>query len=60
MKGKAKTITEYLLRTVRESELMKGWQDTFSKVRDDLSKELSKQEPETQKEAFEAEDAFDL
>ena len=51
MKGQAKTITEYLLRTVRESELMKGWQDTFSKMREDLSKELSRKEPETQKEA---------
>ena len=60
MKGQAKTITEYLLRTVRESELMKGWQDTFSKMREDLSKELSRKEPETQKEAFEAEDALEM
>ena len=60
MKGQAKTITEYLLRTVRESELMKGWQDTFSKMREDLSKELSRKEPETQKEAFEAEDTLEM
>ena len=40
MKTQTMTNTEYLLRTVRESERMQGWQDTFSKVREDISKEI--------------------
>ena len=54
------TNTEYLLRTVRESERMQGWQDAFSKLREDLSKVISKNEPETEKETFEAEDEFEM
>ena len=59
MKGRTMTNTEYLLRTVRESEHMPGWQDTFSKMRDDITKEFSEKETENQKEALETEDIFE-
>ena len=60
MKGPKVTNTEYLLRTVRESERMQGWQDAFSKLREDISKMISRNEPEKEKEAFEAEDALEI
>ena len=44
MKVQTMTNTEYLLRTVRESERMHGWQDTFSKMREDISKDIPKDE----------------
>ena len=53
------TNTEYLLRTVRESERMPGWQDTFSKMMDDISKEFSCKNFESEKESFEIEDSFE-
>ena len=54
------TNTEYLLRTVRESERMHGWQDTFSKMREDISKEIFKNDPETERESLETEDSFEM
>lgn len=60
MKVQTMTNTEYLLRTVRECERMQGWQDTFSKVREDISKDIFKNNPETEKESFEAEDPFEM
>lgn len=60
MKMQTMTNTEYLLRTVRECERMKGWQDTFSKIREDISKDIFKNNPETEKESFEAEDQFEM
>ena len=53
------TNTEFLLRTVRESEGMSGWQDSFSKMMDDISKDLSSKSFESGKECFEMDDAFE-
>ena len=53
------TNTEYLLRTVRESERMNGWQDSFSKIMENFSKEFSKSNSVPDKKAFEAEDIFE-
>ena len=53
------TNTEFLLRTVRESEGMSGWQDSFSKMMDDISKDLSSKSFESGKESFEMDDAFE-
>ena len=59
MKGRTMTNTEFLLRTVRESEKMSGWQDSFSKMMDDISKDLSSKSFESGKECFEMDDAFE-
>lgn len=53
------TNTEYLLRTVRESECMSGWQDSFSKMLKDISKEFSAKNIESEKESLEKDDAFE-
>ena len=53
------TNTEFLLRTVRESESMSGWQDSFSKMMDDISKDLLDKKIESEKESFEMNDAFE-
>ena len=53
------TNTEYLLRTVRESETMSGWQDSFSKMMDCISKEFSGKNFESEKESFEMDDVFE-
>ena len=53
------TNTEFLLRTVRESECMSGWQDSFSKMMDDISKEFTGKNFESEKDSFEIEDAFE-
>ena len=52
MKERTMTNTEYLLRAVRESEHMPGWQDTFSKMREDITKSF-------ERESFENEDIFE-
>ena len=59
MQGRTMTNTEYLLRTVRESEHMPGWQDTFSKMREEITKEFSPIETKTPKESVEIEDAIE-
>ena len=59
MKAQTMTNTEYLLRTVRESEAVSGWQDSFSKMLDDVSKEFSGRGYESEKESFEMDDAFE-
>ena len=59
MKGRTMTNTEFLLRTVRESEKMSGWQDSFSKMMDDISKEFNGKNFESEKDSFEIEDAFE-
>ena len=59
MQGRSMTNTEYLLRTVRESEHMPDWQDTFSKMREELMKEISPMETKNQVESFEAEETFE-
>ena len=59
MKGRTMTNTEFLLRTVRESESMSGWQDSFSKMMDDISKEFNGKNFESEKDSFEIEDAFE-
>lgn len=59
MKGRAITKTEYLLRTVRESEHMSGWQDAFSKMREEITKEVSAVSYGTEREAYEAEEVFE-
>ena len=59
VKRQTMTNTEYLLRTVRESECMDGWQDTFSKMREDISKKFLASAFETEQEAFEVSDAFE-
>ena len=59
MKERTMTNTEFLLRTVRESESMSGWQDSFSKMMDDISKEFSSRNFESEKESFEMNDAFE-
>ncbi len=53
------TKTEFLLRTVRESECMSGWQDSFSKMMNDFSKEFSGKNIETEKESLEIGEAFE-
>ena len=53
------TNTEFLLRTVRESESMSGWQDSFSKMMDDISKDFLGKKIESEKESFEMNDAFE-
>lgn len=53
------TKTEFLLRTVRESECMSGWQDSFSKMMDDVSKEFSGKKIESEKESLELGEAFE-
>ena len=53
------TNTEFLLRTVRESESMSGWQDSFSKMMDDISKEFNGKNFESEKDSFEIEDVFE-
>ena len=59
MKGRIMTNTEYLLRTVRESEAVSGWHDSFSKMLDDVSKEFSGRSYESEKEPLEMDDAFE-
>ena len=59
MKGRTMTNTEFLLRTVRESESMAGWRDSFSKMMDDISKEFNGKNFESEKDSFEIEDAFE-
>lgn len=59
MKGRTMTNTEFLLRTVRESERMPGWQDSFSKMMNDVSKEFSGKNFQSVKESFEMDDAFE-
>ena len=59
MKERTMTNTEYLLRTVRESERMPVWQDTFSKMREEITKAFSGKEFGTESEAFEIEDIFE-
>lgn len=53
------TNTEYLIRTVRESEYMPGWQDTFSKMREEIMKEFSPIESKTPKESVEIVDSIE-
>ena len=53
------TSTEFLLRTVRESECMSGWQDSFSKMRDEISKDFSAKSFESEKDALEMDDLFE-
>ena len=59
MRGRTMTNTEFLLRTVRESEYMSGWQDSFSKMMDDISKEFPRKNFESEKVSFEMDDAFE-
>ena len=59
MKGRTMTNTEFLLRTVRESECMSGWQDSFSKMMVDISKEFTGKNFESERDSFEIEDAFE-
>ena len=59
MKGRTMTNTEFLLRTVRESECMSGWQDSFSKMRDEISKDFSAKSFESEKDALEMDDLFE-
>lgn len=58
MSGRTMTNTEYLLRTVRESEHMPGWQDSFSKMREEIVKEFSPKEAETKMESLDMGDIF--
>lgn len=58
MQGQTMTNTEYLLRTVRESERMTGWKDTFAKMREDFTKEFLAKEAEARMESFDTEDRF--
>ena len=53
------TKTEYLLRTVRESEGMSGWQDSFSKMLNEISKEFSSKSLASEKETLEMDDSFE-
>ena len=53
------TNTEFLLRTVRESEAMSGWQDSFSKMMDAISKDFLDKDFESEKESFEVDDVFE-
>ena len=55
MSGRTMTNTEYLLRTVRDSEHMPGWQDTFSKMKEEIIKEISPKETQVEKESSEME-----
>ena len=41
MKERVITNTEYLIRSVRDSEKMHGWKDEFSKLRGTILKEVS-------------------
>ena len=59
MKGREMTNTEFLLRTVRESEGMSGWQDSFSVMKNDISKDLLSKKIESEKDCFEMDDAFE-
>ena len=59
MNGRTMTNTEYLLRTVRESEHMPGWQDSFSKMKEEIIKELSPKETENEMESLDMEDIFE-
>lgn len=59
MSGRTMTNTEYLLRTVRESEHMPGWQDSFSKMREEIVKEFSPKEAETKMESLDMGDIFE-
>lgn len=54
------TNTEYLLRTVRESEHMSGWNDAFEKMRENITKEFSSKETELQIESYEAGDTIKM
>ena len=53
------TNTEFLLRTVRESECMSGWQDSFSKMGDEISKDFSAKSFESEKDVLEMDDLFE-
>ena len=53
------TNTEFLLRTVRESEGMSGWQDSFSVMKNDISKDLLSKKFESEKENLEMDDSFE-
>ena len=53
------TKTEFLLRTVRESEQMSGWQDSFSEMMNDITKEFSGKNFESEKESFEIDTLFE-
>lgn len=56
MKKRTMSDTEYLLRTVRESECMPGWQDSFSKMMQEISKEFSDKKFEVEIDSFEMKD----
>ena len=54
------TTVEYLLRTVRESERMQGWQDAFSKLREEFTKDFSKSQSVTEIAPLETDDTFEM
>ena len=59
MKGQTMTKIEYLLRTVRESEGMSGWQDSFSKMLNEISKEFTSKSFVSEKETLEMDESFE-
>ena len=59
MKGQTMTKIEYLLRTVKESEGMSGWQDSFSNMLNKISKEFPSENFSSEKDMKEWDDSFE-
>ena len=54
------TNTEYLLRVVRDSEHMRGWEDEFSKLREAFVKEAAPASYDNEQEGFEVENSREM
>ena len=60
MKKSAITNTEYLLRSVRDSEHMTGWRDEFSRLRESIAKEVSLASHNKEQESPEADNPMEM
>lgn len=60
MEKRVITNTEYLLRSVRDSELLRGWKDEFSKLRGTIMKEVSMASHNKEQEAPEADNPMEM
>ena len=60
MKKSVITNTEYLLRSVRDSEQMRGWKDEFSKLREAILKEVSIVSQKTEQDCPEVDNPMEM
>ncbi|MBR5229435.1 MAG: hypothetical protein IKW01_01150 [Firmicutes bacterium] len=60
MKKRVITNTEYLLRSVRDSEHLRGWKDEFSRLRGAIMKEVSMASHEREQENPETDNPMEM